>query len=79
VFYRIRLATKGSESGIGLPHSKTLARRVMFDSFREVLECGSPMPLWRLSLSVPPFPGIMLLDSRVWILLTLVATSIVEF
>jgi hypothetical protein len=35
-----------SESGIGLPHSKTSRnewRAVRRDS---VLECGSPMPLW---------------------------------
>jgi hypothetical protein len=37
---------KSSESGIGLPHSKTLRmneRAIRRDS---VLECGSPMPLW---------------------------------
>jgi hypothetical protein len=35
----------GSESGMGLPYSKTLPRRIARHSFREVLECGSPMPL----------------------------------
>jgi hypothetical protein len=33
------------ESGIGLPHSKRLPRRLARHSFHEVLECGSPMPL----------------------------------
>jgi hypothetical protein len=35
----------GTQSGRGLPHSKTLARRIARPSFREVLECGSPMPI----------------------------------
>jgi hypothetical protein len=34
------------ESGIGLPHSTTLARIRACHSFREVEECGSPMPLF---------------------------------
>jgi hypothetical protein len=34
------------ESGIGLPHSKTLARFRACLLLREVLECGSPMPLF---------------------------------
>jgi hypothetical protein len=34
------------ESGIGLPHSKTLARFRTRLLLREVLECGSPMPLF---------------------------------
>jgi hypothetical protein len=38
-------ADKSYESGIGLPHSKTLSRQIAALSFREVLECGSPMPL----------------------------------
>src|SRR5262245_54246612 len=33
------------KSGIGLPHSTTLSRRIARHSFREVVECGSPMPL----------------------------------
>jgi hypothetical protein len=33
------------ESGIGLPHSKTLTRIPKRHELREVLECGSPMPL----------------------------------
>jgi len=39
-------ATRRNESGMGLPHSKTLARRNAGYSFRKVVECGSPMPLW---------------------------------
>src|ERR1051326_3843462 len=37
--------TREKKSGMGLPHSRTLAR--VFESFslRKVLECGSPMPL----------------------------------
>src|SRR6266850_3128046 len=46
----VRLPTNGVQSGMGLPHSKTLTRRNARHSFREVLECGSPMPL-----SSPPF------------------------
>jgi len=34
------------ESGMGLPHSKTLARSKARRNFREVLECGSPMPFF---------------------------------
>jgi hypothetical protein len=30
------------KSGIGLPHSTTLARITACHSFREVVECGSP-------------------------------------
>src|SRR4051794_27552848 len=40
-----RASTYERESGIGLPHSKTLARRVVLFPFRKVSECGSPMPL----------------------------------
>src|SRR5689334_22173636 len=40
--------TNGSQSGRGQPHSKTLSRRNARRSFREVLECGCPLPLsWR--------------------------------
>jgi hypothetical protein len=35
----------GNESGRGQPHSKTLSRRNARHSFREVLECGYPLPL----------------------------------
>jgi hypothetical protein len=34
-----------SQSGTGLPHSKTLARFSKCNWFRQVLECGSPVPL----------------------------------
>jgi hypothetical protein len=34
-----------TQSGIGLPHSKTLAHSLARHSNREVLECGRPMPL----------------------------------
>jgi hypothetical protein len=36
---------------MGLPHSKTLSRRRAGNSFREVLECGSPMPLSSISVT----------------------------
>jgi sugar lactone lactonase YvrE len=39
------------ESGIGLPHSKTLARILEHGSVRKGLECGCPLPLF-LSLAV---------------------------
>jgi hypothetical protein len=35
----------GGQSGMGLPHSKTLSRWIARECFREVLECVSPMPL----------------------------------
>jgi outer membrane protein TolC len=35
-----------NESGIGLPHSKRLARFPERNFLRKVLECGSPMPLF---------------------------------
>jgi len=31
---------------MGLPHSKALARIIKRNHFRNVLECGSPMPLF---------------------------------
>jgi hypothetical protein len=34
------------KSGTGLPHSKTLARNPESVSVRQVLECGSPVPLF---------------------------------
>jgi hypothetical protein len=34
-----------AKSGIGLPHSMTLARVRACHWVREVVECGSPMPL----------------------------------
>jgi len=50
------------ESGIGLPHSTTLARILACHSFREVVEFGSSMPLSPNSLSallhyVEPLPA----------------------
>src|ERR1051325_8563310 len=33
------------QSGRGLPHSKTLARYLAPSKSRQVLECGSPLPL----------------------------------
>jgi hypothetical protein len=42
----------GDESGIGLPHSTTLAPVRACYSFREVVECGSPMPLSRLDFGI---------------------------
>jgi hypothetical protein len=67
----IRPQMNGSKSGIRLPHSKTLARRIERDSFGEVLECGSPMPLSLLS-SAPTaqFPGLVPLYLGVAPLLT---------
>jgi hypothetical protein len=35
------------KSGMGLPHSTTLARSIKRNYLRKVLECGSPMPLWK--------------------------------
>jgi hypothetical protein len=39
-----RSTTASRESAIGLPHFKTLARIPTANSFRKVVECGSPMP-----------------------------------
>ena len=47
----------GDESGSGQPHSKTLARASGRSAFREVLECGCPLPLW----SAPALAGCLLL------------------
>ena len=41
----VNMCSNVKESGIGLPHSKTLARIQAGPFVREVLECGSPMPL----------------------------------
>jgi hypothetical protein len=40
------LVDESNESGIGLPHSKTLSRQMARPSLREILECGNPMPLY---------------------------------
>src|SRR5205809_3919872 len=43
----VRSALRGSsESGRGQPHSTTLARATQPGCFREVLECGCPLPLF---------------------------------
>ena len=42
---------KRSESGRGQPHSKTLPRFGTHGSFRKVLECGGPLPLFDVSLA----------------------------
>jgi hypothetical protein len=60
--------TNRSQSGRGQPHSKTLPRRITRYSFREVLECGCPLPLFfaavRTSRSVPwPHPALRRLGS----------------
>src|SRR6185437_3428747 len=41
-----RIGASG-QSGRGLPHSKTLSRSLERKDFRQVLDCGSPLPLWR--------------------------------
>src|SRR5262245_22447570 len=38
------MTVSARESGIGPPHSKMLALIRACSSFRDVLECGSPMP-----------------------------------
>jgi hypothetical protein len=40
-----RMPQSSRESGMGLPHSTTLSRAIARLSFREVVECGSPMAL----------------------------------
>jgi hypothetical protein len=42
----LRMQRHIRESGIGLPHSTTLARLIARQSFRKVLECGCPLPLF---------------------------------
>ena len=37
---------RSSESGRGLPHSKTQAEVHVLPGFREVLDCASPLALW---------------------------------
>jgi hypothetical protein len=48
----VTLFRKADKSGEGLPHSKTLARLRARYSYREVVECGSPMPLLRLDSGI---------------------------
>jgi len=42
---RKAIADWSNKSGIGLPHSMTLTRLTARHPFREVLECGCPLPL----------------------------------
>jgi hypothetical protein len=42
-FFSVR--NNAIESGMGLPYSKTLARVKAGHVVREVMDCGSPMPL----------------------------------
>jgi hypothetical protein len=49
---KVTLFGKAYESGMGLPHSTTLARLLACWFFREVVECGSPMPLSRLDCAI---------------------------
>src|SRR5436309_8586876 len=50
----VRSALSGSsESGRGQPHSKTLARATQPGCFREVLECGCPLPLFLTANMLP--------------------------
>jgi hypothetical protein len=44
--YRLHIVGPKNQSGMGLPHSTTLARHLTRNIFRKVLECGSPMPLF---------------------------------
>jgi hypothetical protein len=44
------------ESGIGLPHSKTLARCFGSKYLRQVVVCGSPMPLFGRPAATLLFP-----------------------
>jgi hypothetical protein len=57
----VRLPTNGGQSGGGQPHSKTLPRWTARLSFREVLECGCPLPLSPLLSRVAPFLSHMLI------------------
>jgi hypothetical protein len=62
---------------MGLPHSKTLARRFARHYLREVLECGCPLPLSLLPPARPhcsvPWPHAALIGVRA--LLASAATS----
>jgi hypothetical protein len=50
------LTSTARESGMGLPHSKTLARFLACHFFRQVVECGRPMPLFPFCHSRPYIP-----------------------
>jgi len=62
---RVRPEVMGSirlrKSGRGQPHSKTLARLSTHLFIREVVECGSPMPLSLLPSIRIPYLDLMLL------------------
>jgi hypothetical protein len=48
------------QSGREQPHSKTLSRQIARCSFREVLECGCPLPLLlSASTGTVSFVGLM--------------------
>src|SRR6266581_261454 len=49
---RFHLRADGGQSGRGQPHSKTLSRGVARHFFREVLECGCPLPLFLLATAL---------------------------
>jgi hypothetical protein len=60
----------GTQSGIGLPHSKTSRKEWRAICRDSVLECGSPMPLSLLALAhIAPFIGFMPPVFGVWNLL----------
>jgi hypothetical protein len=54
-----------SKSSIGLPHSKTLSRRLGSKYLRQVLECGSPMPLFDWFTVRVPINFLLLHASRI--------------
>jgi hypothetical protein len=56
-------ANDATKSGIGLPHSKTLPRWIARLFFREVVECGSPMPLSFLAAGGVPGNAFRLVTS----------------
>jgi hypothetical protein len=79
VFGEVRLPTNGSQSGIGLPHSKTSRKELRIIRRASVLECGSPMPLsLLLSAQATSFLGPMPLHLGVAPLLTSAATPEIE-
>jgi hypothetical protein len=57
-----------------LPHSTTLARWNPRDSFREVMECGSPMPVLQAFMGEVHLVTTELQNKRKWSLLTSAAT-----
>ena len=66
------------QSGIGLPHSTTLARLRACYFFREVVECGSPMPLSllpALRAALCKSSGLSSFDFRILLLTTHLLTT----